>query len=274
MRKKIRIIVKAYPEPSKKYGSSICTAGLVDDREWIRIYPIDLNYYLKHKATFKKWTLIEADVKPRKEKLNRKESHKVNENSIVLVDNSLAGGSLIQKDWDRRNKILLKKLSPSMAHLEEAKQEKSISIGLIKPRAFKFHLRDDIENIEVEEAKNLQSTLFGERLITPDKIPKKFAYKFYCQDQGCNCNVKKRPHDMICEDFELLESFRQWRKRYKDFKILETKLIEKYDDFMKEKRELYFVVGTTHLFGTWVIIGLYYPPKEGKQKGNLLNHLS
>ncbi|MHA1997144.1 MAG: hypothetical protein ACTSU9_03435, partial [Promethearchaeota archaeon] len=83
-------------------------------------------------------------------------------------------------------------------------------------------------------------------------------------------------HDMICEDFELLESFRQWRMKYKDFKELETKLIERYDDFMKKKRELYFIVGTTHLFGTWVIIGLYYPPKEKKQKQreNLFNHLT
>jgi hypothetical protein len=274
MRKRIRIIVKAYPEPSRKYGSSICTAGLVDDKEWIRIYPIDLNYYLRHKTTFKKWTLIEADVEPKKEKLNRKESHRVNEDSIVLVDNALAGGSLKKKEWDSRNKILLKMLAPSMAHLEKVKQEKNISIGLIKPKAFKFYLRDDIENIEVEEAKNFQSTLFGERLITPDKIPKKFAYKFYCQDEKCNCNVNKRPHDMICEDFELLESFRQWRKIYKDFNNLETKLVEKYYDFMKKKRELYFIVGTTHLFGTWVIIGLYYPPKDRKQKGNLFNHFS
>ncbi|MHA1681183.1 MAG: hypothetical protein ACTSUE_09255, partial [Promethearchaeota archaeon] len=130
------------------------------------------------------------------------------------------------------------------------------------------------ENIEVEKAKKLQFTLFGERIITPDKIPKKFAYKFYCQDENCNCNMNKRPHDMICEDFELLESFRQWRMKYKDFKELETKLIERYGDFMKKKRELYFIVGTTHLFGTWVIIGLYYPPKEKKQKENLFGHLT
>ena len=43
---------------------------------------------------------------------------------------------------------------------------------------------------------------------------------------------------------------------------------------MKKKGDLYFIVGTTHLFETWVIIGLYYPPKDRKRKGNLFNHLS
>lgn len=36
--KEILVLVKAYPEPSKKYGSSVCTAGITKEGEWIRIY--------------------------------------------------------------------------------------------------------------------------------------------------------------------------------------------------------------------------------------------
>ena len=39
-KKKILLVVKAYPESSKKHGSVVCTAGVTDDGELIRIYPI------------------------------------------------------------------------------------------------------------------------------------------------------------------------------------------------------------------------------------------
>ena len=40
MNKKILIAVKTYPNPSKKYNETVCTAGLDEDKNWIRIYPI------------------------------------------------------------------------------------------------------------------------------------------------------------------------------------------------------------------------------------------
>ena len=66
---------------------------------------------------------------------------------------------------------------------------------------------------------------------------------------------------MICEDWELFEAFRNWKKKYTTPTELEKKLKDKFDTNMK-KRDLYFIVGTTSQFGTWVIIGLYYPPKN------------
>ncbi len=261
-RKQIRILVKAYPERSKTHGSSICTAGLVNDKEWIRIYPVDLNYYLEHKDVFKKWNVIEADVEPKKEKIERKESHKVSEKSIGLVDKSLSKANLTDRDWDARNRIVLSKLRRSVRELDEEKDLIHTSIGLIKPAKYKFHLKDEIENIKIEKEDTVQTRLFGPPIMAPDKIEKKFAYKFYCEDLECSCNVKGNGHDMICEDYELLESFRIWQKKYNDLKVLEAKLIDRYDTYMKQQRELYFILGTTHLYGTWVIIGLYYPPKK------------
>jgi hypothetical protein len=37
---KVLITVKTYPLPSNKYQELVCTAGVLEDGRWIRIYPI------------------------------------------------------------------------------------------------------------------------------------------------------------------------------------------------------------------------------------------
>ncbi len=75
-KKRIYVLTKAYPERSTKYGSAICMAGVTEEGEMIRLYPIDYDYFMK-KLNFSKFTLIEADVEKAQEKLKRKESFKV-----------------------------------------------------------------------------------------------------------------------------------------------------------------------------------------------------
>lgn len=70
---------------------------------------------------------------------------------------------------------------------------------------------------------------------------------------------------MICIDWELLESFRKWRKTYKTPQKLEFALINRYNDWMIKERDLYLVVGTIWRYKTWIIIGLFYPPKKGQK---------
>ncbi len=42
-KKRVLVTVKAYPEKSKKYGEVVCTIGLTEEGEWIRLYPIPFN---------------------------------------------------------------------------------------------------------------------------------------------------------------------------------------------------------------------------------------
>ena len=129
------------------------------------------------------------------------------------------------------------------------------SLGIIKPKKYQFKIRKKIDEIEVIKSNFVQKTLDGFKIKIPDQIEKVFSYKFHCDDPKC------KGHDMICEDWELFEAFRSWKKKYPVPTELEKKLKEKFDTNMR-KRDLYFIVGTTSQFGTWVIIGLYYPPKN------------
>jgi hypothetical protein len=39
-RKKVLITVTTYPLPSRSYDELVCTAGMLENGEWIRIYPV------------------------------------------------------------------------------------------------------------------------------------------------------------------------------------------------------------------------------------------
>jgi hypothetical protein len=43
-RTKILITVMTYPHPSRSYSELVCTAGITENLEWVRLYPVDYRY--------------------------------------------------------------------------------------------------------------------------------------------------------------------------------------------------------------------------------------
>ena len=41
VRTKVLITVMTYPLPSRGYQELVCTAGVTEQGEWIRLYPVD-----------------------------------------------------------------------------------------------------------------------------------------------------------------------------------------------------------------------------------------
>jgi hypothetical protein len=88
-----------------------------------------------------------------------------------------------------------------------------------------------------------------------EKIPFDFRYDFRCGDVNCN------GHNMICTDWEMAQSYRSWRQRYGD--RWEEPFRLRYEQEMIEKNDTHFFVGTIHQFpDSWIIVGLFYPPKQ------------
>lgn len=44
---RVLITVKTYPTLSKKYGETVCTAGLREDGSWVRIYPVPFRQLIR-----------------------------------------------------------------------------------------------------------------------------------------------------------------------------------------------------------------------------------
>lgn len=58
---KILVTVKTYPTLSRKYGETVCTAGVREDGSWVRLYPVlrqEHHDALSHKYGFAGKTMV------------------------------------------------------------------------------------------------------------------------------------------------------------------------------------------------------------------------
>lgn len=256
-KKKVLVTVKAYPEQSSKYGASVCTSGVTEDGEWIRLYPIPFEIF-RGKQSFKKYDWIEVECRDnsKHEKLLRKESHKIRPSTLKVVDSALTKRPT---DWKSRNEIVLPLLEKSVERLRESYDEDKTSLGLIKPKELsKFYMSDELneeETIFAQTREKYQMTLLGEKRTDLEVLSHVFRYQFTCHGESCN------NHDISCEDWELFQSYRSWKRIYHTKEELWEKIKQRYFDEMKTKKDLYFYMGTYSLQPSWLIIGLYYPPK-------------
>ena len=61
-KERLLMLVKAYPEPSKKYGETVCTGAIrLRDMTWIRLYPYPFRVSPRQ-YQFKKWDVVELPI--------------------------------------------------------------------------------------------------------------------------------------------------------------------------------------------------------------------
>lgn len=263
MIRKVLVVVKAEPVKSMKYGACVCTAGITDHGDFIRLYPVPYWVFSDPTKRFRKYDWIEVDCNPSDED-DRPESNKIDPDSIKIV------GHIDTDDfWAERNRIVLPKCSKNIKDIKQS----GASIGLIKPSElldFKFkYLSKDDEPIKKEYGKSFQMIFdleSGGTKILPDikKMDRHYTYSFKCDEE-------ETQHNIMCEDWELYQSSREWLKTYGTEEKVWEKIYQKYFDDFSKKNDLYFFMGTHNVFKTWMIIGVYYPlkPKIPKNQTKL-----
>ena len=60
-KERVLITVKTYPTLSRKYGETVCTAGIRADGSWVRIYPVPFRR-LEEKEQYKKFDWLDLDL--------------------------------------------------------------------------------------------------------------------------------------------------------------------------------------------------------------------
>lgn len=99
---KVLITVMTYPHPSRGYQELVCTAGITETGDWIRLYPIDYRYRPREQQ-FRKYQWIEVEVEPRGAKSdNRKESRKPRLESIRVLGDRLSS----KNGWQERRQVI------------------------------------------------------------------------------------------------------------------------------------------------------------------------
>src|SRR6266705_6188747 len=83
-RERVLILCRAIPEDSKKYGTVVCVAGLTDQNEFRRLYPVPFRPFIVGGAIpFHKKQWITATLEPSDARDTRAESRKIDMKSIV-----------------------------------------------------------------------------------------------------------------------------------------------------------------------------------------------
>ncbi|MCK4255368.1 hypothetical protein KAX35_00650 [candidate division WOR-3 bacterium] len=251
--KKILITVKAYPNPSKKYGETVCVAGIdIENNKWIRLYPIPYRD-LDEDKKFKKYNIIEVKVdKPTDDK--RPESYKVNTDSIKVLDYLDTSNK-----WDRRKRIVLSTLDKSMCEILRKSRKDDKSLGVFKPRCIDFEcLKAKPKDEMARKSCYSQLSLFNRSKKAIEYIPYDFRYKFFCHNEP-SCPG----HNYSIIDWEIGQAYRDWRMKYKSQDLLLEKIKERWLTRMcPDKNDVFFFVGNMKRFrDNFMILGVFYPPK-------------
>ena len=253
VRKKVLIVVRTYPTPARRGVEVSCTAAITEEGEWIRLFPVPYRF-LTSDRRFRKYQWVEVDM--RKSSDPRPESYEINPDSINILKEPIP----TTNQWGLRKEVLFPLKAHCLCCLDRTRKvEGSPTLGLFKPKQITgFYIEEDDPNWSPAEMERLsQYSMFEDAPSSPlEKIPFKFYYRFLCQDSSCN------GHRLSCTDWELGQSYRQWRKRYGAG--WENEFRKTYETSMILQRDTHFYVGTLRFHpNRWIIVGLFYPPLGG-----------
>ena len=197
-RKKVLLTVTTYPLPSRSYDELVCTAGVLESGEWVRIYPVPLSFLRGQRASGEmqsfKYTWLELDLIERKDDF-RPESY--SPQNYDFRDLKLLDRLDTKDNWSLRKEFCLKEVYTNLDTLIEAsKAPTNKSLATFKPSSIeRFEFEEDGREWKNEwQELRKQSDLFSKGKNPENLIPK-LPYKFYYRfkdDSG-----KSSPRDFL-----------------------------------------------------------------------------
>ena len=255
---RVLITAMTYPYPSKKYQETVCTAGVTEAGEWVRLYPVDYRYRPRHQR-FRKWQWIEVALARRGYGTDQRIESREPDLSTLRV----LGEPLSTKDnWRTRREIIDRLPHHTVKQLESLYKTKRISLGIVRPkRVLDLKVSSVARNWPAKyQVLWSQLRLFGGQKPLR-KIPYKFRYLFECEDS-------EKPRQVMNEDWELGVLFLKECDRLGSEQAALKSVRHNFLEVMcREDRDTRFFMGTRHPYNEWLILGTFWPPKH--QQGDL-----
>ena len=270
-KQRILVTVKTYPTLSRKYGETVCTAGVREDGTWVRIYPVPIRR-LREDQQYKKYDWLEVRL-VRNTADPRPETYR----PFDPADLEKAVGEMDTADaWRDRRKLLLNtaRVYDRLDDLIAGAKANEISLAVFKPTTLLDFVWEEEERTwdpeKVREMRDAtkQYDLFAdntwrETFRVIDKLPYSFSYRFE--------DAAGKRSELQILDWEAGALY--WnclRSTNGDEPRALAKVRRKYFDDFKTK-DLHFFLGTTQQFhfvapNPWVIVGVMPIPSE-KQLG-------
>lgn len=259
---RILILAKTYPSPSAKYVETSCVAGINEQGQLRRLYPVPFRLIEEGKQ-FKKWQWITARVRKSNDD-HRPESHRIFVDTIECDAEPLSTKNQWEARWPWINRLPTFKC---FNHIDERRLKTNDSLALLHPKRIlrlKIKPARNPDWTDDERAKLLQEQMQGnlfdqieaERQIKElKKIPFDFYYTYVCDTP--DGDVEER-HKIV--DWEAGALYWHCRRSHGD--DWEQPFRAKLEEELLGK-DLMFLMGNIHRFqDQWLIVSLIYPPKQ------------
>lgn len=268
----VLITVKATPQPSAKYGDTVCVAGVRLDKgppHWIRLYPIDFRW-LSRDEQFKKYDVLSMDIR-RAAGDTRSESYKPIQDSWSKLRSIPANG-----DWKDRQEIIGQLPHTTTCKLaDDARADSSAtSLGLV-PVA-------DVSKLQIvrhppwtdEERSKMRTRIVNESgaLVPSGHTPKELvaprflvSYHYHCLETTC------KGHTGRILDWELTAL--QNRYAHVDDDALKSIIRHNfYEQMFASNRWPAFFMGNFELASkrqSFSVLSVYWPPLSTASSSSL-----
>src|SRR5664280_684186 len=126
---RVLITVKTYPTLSRKYGETVCTAGVREDGSWVRIYPVPFRR-LDQEEQYKKFDWIECQLVHHRPDPRPESFRPLDERELKPV-----GHIGTSNNWRERRQILLKRacVYTRLSELKSGAKANQLSLAVFKP---------------------------------------------------------------------------------------------------------------------------------------------
>lgn len=256
VRMTVLIVIKAAPNPSERYGETVCVGGIRLDPEysgWVRLYPINFRE-LDDDGRFKKYDVVSLEARPSRGDV-RRESWRPVMSSLVRQRHLTT--------WARRAPYLGDHIAESMCGLVAAVRENppARSLAAIRPlRVSGIEIERHPGWTRDEQAKidkyvgQLELPGLGRGPKTALEAPRfKGWYRYQCQAAGCP------GHRQGIYDWEWVALQRRLADR--DDQAAIAALRKRFlDEICAPENDLLFFVGNqAKRQQSFMILGAFYP---------------
>ena len=262
VRLRVLITVKAAPNPSERYGETVCVAGLrldPDHTGWVRLYPINFRE-LESDNRFRKYDVVSVTARPNPGD-PRAESWRPQMDTLT-VETHLP-------PWRRRKAYIDDHVEGAMCGLIKAVRDgpPARSLAAIRPRRvtgmdIEEHpgwSDDELRKID-QYVNQLELPGIGRGVRTALEAPRYNGwYQYVCQEPGC------RQHRQGIYDWEWVALQRNLA-RLGDREARAALRKRFFEEICAPDKDLVFFVGNQQKRPRgFMILGVFYPPRHPRR---------
>lgn len=233
-KRRVCILVKAYPQPSQKYQETVCVAAVTEAHELVRLYLIRFRH-LPVEKRFDRFDWIELEM-TRATEDPRPESFRVKEDTIRVVKREG------EQKPEEKVRIWKPSVVASLEALKEAQKSTQRSLGIVRPDPgsvrFKYEpiARAGAEDQETARSVYTQQSLIEESLKALPGPEYVFRYQF---------TSGGKDHTMQLHDWEIEATYHNYKDRYGSVEAALEKMTE-YFQQLAPKMNLHLIMGNMH----------------------------